>query len=155
MFKFLQYTTAALAVFALSACDHNQYGSKSDYSYSYGSSSYGMNEVHPMHDTILFGYDSSVLPKESDKIVHHLAEHIKDNPNTHYVIEGHCDMRGTKEYNIGLGERRANAVKKHLMQHGVDAEQLVVVSYGKEKPVDMGTTSSAHAANRRAVVVPM
>ncbi|MGL4959463.1 MAG: OmpA family protein, partial [Plesiomonas sp.] len=69
------------------------------------------------------------------------------------VVEGHADERGTPEYNIALGERRASAVKMYLQGRGVNAEQVSIVSYGKEKPAVLGHTEDAYAKNRRAVLV--
>ena len=75
------------------------------------------------------------------------------NPSQSVVIEGHCDSRGTPEYNIALGERRAKAVETYLKNAGVSGSQISVVSYGEEKPVAMGTTEYAFAQNRRGIVV--
>ncbi|MGZ3266268.1 MAG: OmpA family protein, partial [Croceibacterium sp.] len=74
-------------------------------------------------------------------------------PNIRATIEGHCDERGTREYNIALGDRRANAAKNYLVSLGVPAARLTTVSYGKERPVALGSDEASWAKNRRAVTV--
>ena len=74
-------------------------------------------------------------------------------PNKRIVIEGHCDERGTRDYNLALGERRANAAKNYLVSLGIDAARLSTVSYGKERPVALESNEDAWARNRRAVTV--
>ncbi len=81
------------------------------------------------------------------------AEWLKRYPAKRATIEGHCDERGTREYNIALGERRANAAKNYLVSVGIDASRLAVVSYGKERPVALGSDESAWAQNRRAATI--
>jgi peptidoglycan-associated lipoprotein len=78
---------------------------------------------------------------------------MQQYPNIRATIEGHADERGTREYNIALGERRANAAKNFLVSLGVPAERLTVVSYGKERPVAIGSNEQAWARNRRAVTI--
>jgi peptidoglycan-associated lipoprotein len=80
---------------------------------------------------------------------------MKKNPNVNVQIEGHCDARGSIEYNIALGERRANAVKNYMTSLGIPGDRLSVISYGKEKPLNQGDSESAYAANRRANFVPL
>ncbi len=81
------------------------------------------------------------------------ANFLRSNPSYKVTVEGHADERGTPEYNISLGERRANAVKMYLQGKGVTADQISIVSYGKEKPAVLGHDESAYAKNRRAVLV--
>ncbi|MTH44976.1 peptidoglycan-associated lipoprotein Pal [Intestinirhabdus alba] len=81
------------------------------------------------------------------------ANFLRSNPSYKVTVEGHADERGTPEYNISLGERRANAVKMYLQGKGVSADQISIVSYGKEKPAVLGHDESAYAKNRRAVLV--
>ncbi|WP_336978565.1 peptidoglycan-associated lipoprotein Pal [Altererythrobacter fulvus] len=81
------------------------------------------------------------------------AEWLKRYPAKRATIEGHCDERGTREYNIALGERRANAAKNYLVSVGIDASRLAVVSYGKERPVALGSDEAAWAQNRRAATI--
>ncbi|EEU8046633.1 peptidoglycan-associated lipoprotein Pal [Salmonella enterica subsp. enterica serovar Kentucky] len=81
------------------------------------------------------------------------ANFLRSNPSYKVTVEGHADERGTPEYNISLGERRANAVKMYLQGKGVSADQISIVSYGKEKPAVLGNDEAAYAKNRRAVLV--
>lgn len=81
------------------------------------------------------------------------ANFLRSNPSYKVIVEGHADERGTPEYNIALGERRANAVKMYLQGKGVSADQIAIVSYGKEKPAVLGHDEAAYAKNRRAVLV--
>lgn len=105
--------------------------------------------------TVHFEYDKSALSAESKKELAGNAEWIKTNPKTTIQIEGHCDNRGTIEYNLALGERRAQAVKTYLVGLGIGADRLSVISYGEEKPVLPGDSEEAWAKNRRANFLPM
>jgi peptidoglycan-associated lipoprotein len=100
-----------------------------------------------------FAYDSAVLSAESQKKLDGQAEWLKKNPKVEVTIEGHADERGTREYNLALGERRADAAKKYLVTMGVAEERVRTVSYGKERPAVLGSTEAAWAKNRRAVTV--
>ena len=105
--------------------------------------------------TVLFPFDSSSLSKESKNILDTQIEWlIVNNKFNNNVIEGHCDMVGTREYNLALGERRAEQVKRYMVGCGVSSDRLVVVSYGKEKPAQIGDTDDVKATNRRVVLVP-
>jgi len=104
-------------------------------------------------DTVHFGFDKHDLTHEGQAVLAKQADWLKKWPQTNVVVEGHCDIRGTTEYNMALGERRAHAVKKGLVGHGIDAKRVETVSYGKEHPVDQATTEEAHAKNRRGVTV--
>ncbi len=104
-------------------------------------------------DTVHFGFDKHDLTSEAQAVLAKQADWLKKWPQTNVVVEGHCDIRGTTEYNMALGERRAHAVKKGLLGHGIDAKRVETVSYGKEHPVDQATTEEAHAKNRRGVTV--
>ena len=81
------------------------------------------------------------------------ANWLKSTPGFQIIIEGHCDERGTREYNLALGERRANSVKEFLVSLGVEAGRITTISYGKERPSADGSTSESWAENRRAVTV--
>jgi len=99
--------------------------------------------------TFYFEFDKSDLSAEArDALVYH-AEELKANPNMRVRLEGHADERGTREYNLALGERRAQAVERYLQVQGVSANQMEVISYGEEMPVDTGTTEAAYSKNRR------
>lgn len=105
--------------------------------------------------TIYFGYDKSTLDEASRADLQGNADWMKANPNVRIQIEGHCDNRGTIEYNVALGERRANAVRAYMMGLGVSADRLSIISYGEEKPLVMGESEEAFSKNRRANFVPV
>ena len=101
-------------------------------------------------DTVHFAFDSSVVnPSERPKL-DDMAAYMRENPNHVITIEGHCDERGTAEYNRSLGERRAQACREYLTSTGIDGNKLQTISYGKEKPADLGHGEEAWAKNRRA-----
>jgi peptidoglycan-associated lipoprotein len=100
--------------------------------------------------TIHFGYDNYTLNSEAKGILKANAQIMKDKASLKIQVEGHCDQRGGIQYNIALGEKRANAVKKFIVDLGVAGDRVSVISFGKEKPVDQGTSEEAYAKNRRA-----
>jgi peptidoglycan-associated lipoprotein len=104
-------------------------------------------------NTIYFDYDrSDVRPDQRERIAEN-ARTLESNPDINVVIEGHCDERGTNEYNMALGQRRANSVLRYLINYGIDPDRLSTVSYGEERPVDYGHDESAWWKNRRAEFV--
>lgn len=100
-------------------------------------------------ERIFFNFDSYELKPEARAVLQKKAEVLKANPNLKIVIEGHCDERGTEEYNLALGEKRARAAYEFLILLGVDANRMQIVSYGEEYPLDPGHNESAWAKNRR------
>ena len=104
--------------------------------------------------TVHFGYDKSSLDASAKKDIQSNVQWMKSNAAVKVQIEGHCDNRGTIEYNVALGERRANAVKAYMVSLGIPADRLSVISYGKEKPLESGDNEAAWAKNRRANFVP-
>jgi peptidoglycan-associated lipoprotein len=104
-------------------------------------------------DKIYFDTDKSDIDSEDQAILSSQAEWMKKYPNTRVTIEGHADERGTRDYNIALGARRANAAKNALASMGIDAVRISTVSYGKERPDALGSTDADWARNRRAVTV--
>jgi len=106
-------------------------------------------------DTVLFGYDSYELDAEAKAILARHAQWLQQNPGVRVTLEGHCDERGTREYNLALGDRRANSAKNFLAAQGVDVARLSTISYGKERPAVEGTDEAGWAQNRRAVTVVM
>jgi peptidoglycan-associated lipoprotein len=106
-----------------------------------------------VQDRIYFAVNSSEVNEESKKILDVQAEWLKSDPSISITIEGHCDERGSREFNIALGEKRAFATKKYLKQKGIADSRLKIVSYGKERPAFIGNSDDIHAKNRRAVVV--
>lgn len=108
----------------------------------------------PGLNVVYFPYDSSTLTTEAKQLLAANAEWIKANPGKSIQVEGHCDAKGSNEYNLSLGERRASTVKSYLEGLGVDSAKLVTVSYGEEKLLDPSDTDAAGAKNRRANFVP-
>lgn len=104
-------------------------------------------------DRVFFTFDHSSLTGESQKTLHDQMEWLQANPDMQIVIQGHCDERGTREYNIGLGERRANAAKEYLVSMGISADRITVVSKGKDDPIVTGSNEEAWAQNRVAITV--
>jgi peptidoglycan-associated lipoprotein len=104
-------------------------------------------------DRIFFDFDSSALTSEAKDVLKKQSEFMKTHPDLNFILEGHCDERGTREYNMGLGERRANAARNYLMHLGVDSSRLTIISYGKERPAILGHDEAAWGQNRRAVTV--
>lgn len=105
--------------------------------------------------SVNFEYDRATLTSSTRAALKQNAEWIKANSKVTVQIEGHCDTRGSIEYNLALGERRARAVKDYLVSQGVDGSRLSIISYGKEKLLDMGDNDSSHNKNRRANFVPL
>ncbi len=103
--------------------------------------------------TAYFDFDSYKINGSAKSALKTDADWLKSNPNATVQIEGHCDERGTTEYNLALGERRANAAKNYLIRLGVEKSRLSTISYGKERPADPGHDESAWAKNRRAAFV--
>lgn len=102
---------------------------------------------------VYFEFDSSDLSREARSIVEKHADFLTSNPDVNVRLEGHTDERGTREYNIGLGERRAQAVARVLTARGVSGDQFSVVSYGEERPAVAGSNEQAWAKNRRVEIV--
>ena len=102
-------------------------------------------------DRVLFGYDSSELDDEDRSILDNQGKFLNQNPSLKVTIEGHCDERGTREYNLALGEKRASAVKDYLISVGINSDRISVVSYGKERPQVLGSNKAAWSMNRRSV----
>ncbi len=104
-------------------------------------------------DRDFFATNESILTTKSRDTLRKQAAWMRKNSNLTFVIEGHADERGTREYNLALGERRANAAKDYLMTYGVAGNRLSVISYGKERPVDSGSNPLSWSKNRRSVTV--
>jgi peptidoglycan-associated lipoprotein len=104
-------------------------------------------------DRIFFAFDRSDISAEARQTLARQADWLRRYPNVTVTIEGHCDERGTREYNLALGERRAQAAKNVLVAMGIPASRISTISYGKERPAVVGSTEEAYAQNRRAVTV--
>ena len=104
-------------------------------------------------DRVFFATNESVLTTASRDTLRKQATWLRANSEITVVLEGHADERGTREYNLALGERRANSAKDYLMTYGVSASRISVISYGKERPVDAGSNPLSWSKNRRSVTV--
>tara|TARA_X000001036_G_C20456350_1_gene715533 strand:- start:2 stop:478 length:477 start_codon:yes stop_codon:yes gene_type:complete len=104
-------------------------------------------------DRVFFATNKSSLTTKSRETLRKQATYLRKNKNLNVTIEGHADERGTREYNLALGERRANAAKDYLMTYGISGKRISVISYGKEKPVNPGSDALAWSQNRRSVTV--
>ena len=104
-------------------------------------------------DRVFFATNESILTTRSRETLRKQATWLRENSGINVVLEGHADERGTREYNLALGERRANAAKDYLMTYGVSDSRISVISYGKERPVDSGSNPLSWSKNRRSVTV--
>ena len=102
-------------------------------------------------DRVLFDYDSATLDSSAKILLDAQSRFLRANTDLNFIIEGHCDERGTREYNLALGEQRATAVRDYLVIEGISPDRLRVISYGKEKPAVIGSSDMAWSKNRRAV----
>lgn len=148
---------ASLLIFSLSSCKSAK---KSDETEVPGGSDMNSGDANEMGDsdsgramglqTVYFPYDSFEIDSAGRTVLAANAEILKANPTTKIQIEGHCDARGGIQYNIALGEKRSDAVKKFLKGQGIPEGRLATISYGKERLMDTSMTEEAHAKNRRA-----
>jgi peptidoglycan-associated lipoprotein len=104
-------------------------------------------------DRVFFDFDRTDIKPEGRTVIERQANWLKQYPNVTVTVEGHCDERGTREYNLALGERRATAVKNALVALGVPANRVQTISYGKERPAVVGSNDASYAQNRRGVTV--
>jgi peptidoglycan-associated lipoprotein len=102
-------------------------------------------------DRVFFNYDSSDLDGDAQELLQDQVAWLKQYSNVSVIIEGHCDERGTREYNLALGEKRAQSVKNYLISLGISSDRVSTVSYGKERPAVVGSNDGAWAQNRRSV----
>lgn len=132
----------------------------------YGDAVYGMEGAIPVADRftggtehpgmfppVYFGYDSSQVSASERPKIESVADYLKQNSSVAVIIEGHCDERGSNEYNLALGERRALAARSYLSSLGISSDRIQTKSYGEEKPANPGHDESAWSANRRAEFV--
>ncbi|WP_054179941.1 peptidoglycan-associated lipoprotein Pal [Trabulsiella odontotermitis] len=166
--KVLKGLMLALPVMAIAACSSNKNASNDQSGEGMMGAGTGMNANGNMsseeqarlqmqqlqqNNIVYFGLDKYDVSSEFAAMLDAHANFLRSNPSYKVTVEGHADERGTPEYNIALGERRANAVKMYLQGKGVSADQISIVSYGKEKPAVLGHDEAAYAKNRRAVLV--
>ncbi|MCX8643113.1 MULTISPECIES: peptidoglycan-associated lipoprotein Pal [unclassified Gilliamella] len=151
--KFLKVAAVALPLIALTACSSSK-SSNAGGSANGSLSKEALEQLHRLQqtNTVYFDFDKYNVKSEYTTLLNAHAEFMRANSSVNVVVEGHADERGTPEYNIALGERRADAVKSYLQGNGVSGSQVQVVSYGKEKPAVLGHDEAAYAKNRRAVV---
>ena len=171
--------TSALLVFFLAACsttpkdtaDSSGSGSSSSSSSSDVSSSEEgtITETSPesasitpgsqedlivnVGDRVFFNYDSSDLDSDAQELLQDQVAWLKQYSDVSVIVEGHCDERGTREYNLALGEKRAQSVKNYLISLGISSDRISTISYGKERPAVVGSNDGAWAQNRRSVTV--
>ena len=144
MIKKILLATAVLTT--LSGCGHKQKHYVADMQH--------MSDFQKMiGDRVMFELNSSALDAEATKTLKQQACFLKDHDMYMITVEGHCDERGTRDYNLALGKKRAEAVKSFLVAQGVDAGRIKTISYGKERPAVLGHNEEAWAKNRRAVSV--
>ncbi len=104
-------------------------------------------------DRVFFDYDQSTLRPEARQLVERWAQWLNQYPNLRVTLEGHADERGTREYNLALGARRANAVRDYLVSLGISGARLATISYGKERPAIPGSNETSYSQNRRGVML--
>lgn len=104
-------------------------------------------------DRVFFAFDSAVLSSQAQRTLDRQSDWLKKNSKIDITVEGHCDERGTREYNLALGERRASAVKNYLINSGISSSRISTLSYGKERPAVLGSNSNAWSQNRRSVTI--
>ncbi|MBM3512793.1 MAG: peptidoglycan-associated lipoprotein Pal [Alphaproteobacteria bacterium] len=159
-----RFLCAVLVSFALAACASKKDDMKGSGSGGAGGGGAAASTSGPdpksipyfnqvVGNSVGFDYDKYDLRSDSQAVLRGQAAWLNQNPNYTVTIEGHCDERGTREYNLGLGERRANAVKQYLQAQGVAAARIKTVSYGKERPVCVASNEDCYGKNRRGVSV--
>ena len=169
--------TSALLVFFLAACsttpkdtaDSSGSGSSSSSSDVSSSEEGTITETGPesasitpgsqedlivnVGDRVFFNYDSSDLDSDAQELLQDQVAWLKQYSDVSVIVEGHCDERGTREYNLALGEKRAQSVKNYLISLGISSDRISTISYGKERPAVVGSNDGAWAQNRRSVTI--
>ncbi|OCG07414.1 peptidoglycan-associated lipoprotein [Gilliamella sp. wkB178] len=151
--KFIKVAAVALPLIAVTACSsHSKNNMNGNANGSLTQAEQEMLQKLQQMNTVYFDFDKYNVKPDYTRMLDAHAEFLRAHSFLRVVIEGHADERGTPEYNIALGERRASAVKSYLQGNGVSSDQMSIVSYGKEKPAVLGHDEAAYAKNRRAVV---
>ncbi len=154
----LRFVSVLAALLLLAACETSPTGSGG----AGGAGGAGVNAPRPgtaedfvvnVGDRVFYDFDKYNLKPEARDILQRQATWLKKYPSVTISVEGHCDERGTREYNLALGERRANSAKNYLVALGVNPNRVKTISYGKERPAVNGSNDAAWAQNRRAVTV--
>ena len=152
----LKIVCAAVAAFAMTACasQPEETGPVSPPTSNMGPAAGSVGHFQQTAgDTVFYAYDSFALSNEARETLRRQAEWLQSYPGVTIRVEGNCDERGTREYNLALGERRANAARDFLVSLGVDPARITIVSYGKERPRDPRSNEAAWAVNRNAQAV--
>ncbi|WP_409420361.1 peptidoglycan-associated lipoprotein Pal [Pseudaeromonas sp. ZJS20] len=158
----LKSLLVAMPMLTLAACSSSDNAAQTETAAETAPADQGLSDSELMRqkyealrqdNTVYFDFDKDEIKGQYAQLLQAHAEFLKEHNAIKVLIEGHTDERGTPEYNISLGERRAKAVAKYMQNLGVDVYQLSVVSYGEEKPADAGHSEDAYAKNRRAVLV--
>jgi len=149
MKRFLIVALSTVFVFAACSKKDVKEGDRDKTAISYDATGSDAGKAGDMK-TAHFDFDKFNITAEAKSILEANAKWLKSNPKVHVQIEGHCDSRGSIEYNLALGEKRAIATKKYLVMLGIKANRLNTISYGKERPLDADDSESAWAKNRRA-----
>ena len=155
----LKYMFTVLAVMFLAACSNKRninavVDSEADYGHQSRQMEQSIKDFdHNVGDRIFFNLNKSDLTDEARAQLDKQITWLKAHHSVKAIIEGHCDERGTREYNLALGEKRASVVKSYMVHNGINAHRLDTISYGKEKPAVLGVGESVWSKNRRAVTV--
>ncbi|NVK12965.1 MAG: peptidoglycan-associated lipoprotein Pal [Rhodobacteraceae bacterium] len=158
----LKLAIAAVAVLGLAACSNNRWDDTANGGGVGAGAGIGAGALDPaspayfqqtVGDRVLFLVDQSTLTPEAQGILQGQARWLTQNADYVVTIEGHADEQGTREYNLALGARRANAAREYLISQGVAGHRLKVVSYGKERPLEICSNEACYSKNRRAVTV--
>ncbi|NSY39455.1 peptidoglycan-associated lipoprotein Pal [Leisingera sp. ANG59] len=159
----MKLAIAAVAVLGLAACSNNRWDDAANSGAGAGAGAgLGAGALDPaspayfqqtIGDRVLFAVDQSTLSPEAQGILQGQARWLTQNADYVVTIEGHADEQGTREYNLALGARRANAAREYLISQGVAGHRLKVVSYGKERPLEICSNEACYSKNRRAVTV--
>ena len=151
--NFKNLMLVAFASFALTACAATKKSTSQIQSDVYTGTDTVKYLATGVKDRVFFATNKSTLTTASRDTLRKQAAWMRKKSDVSVVLEGHADERGTREYNLALGERRANAVKDYLMTYGISGSRISVISYGKERPVNSGSTPLAWSQNRRSVTV--
>mgnify|MGYP006294386151 CR=1 FL=1 len=150
--KILKAFAAVAALFVMAACSNNNSNNENANAASTSVSPGSVADFRQnVGDRVFFDTDQSTIRQDGRDVLNRQAEWLKKYTNYQITMAGHCDERGTREYNLALGERRANAAKQYLVAQGIPASRIQTISYGKERPDPVGSDEAAWARNRRAV----
>lgn len=151
-FMIRKITMLCLSLIVLAGCVHRPCGGRGDEVCD--SKLQAQMKRFAGNDRVFFKFDSAELNYDAKQTLSRQVEWLRENPKVSITVEGHCDERGTREYNLALGEKRANSSRDYLLASGINNDRITVVSYGKERPVVSGANDAhGHEMNRRSVTV--